>query len=365
MYEIIDKILIFICCLILYLFHMEIGYAIIPVILVIVLSSLFVYFEKENFRIWGLLFYALLCTFLPQYVVFLPVLLYDVMYTKYQYIVILVPLLFLANIGKYTLPIIAFTMIFLIVTLLLKLKTSKLAQLSVDYNELRDNSSSISQLLEEKNRSILKNQDYEINLATLNERNRISKEIHDNIGHMLSRALLQVGALLTISKEEHIKEGLFDLKESLSLGMDDIRNSIHKMYDDSIDLYTQIEQLVKAFTFCHITFDYDFKTSPPLVMKLSLISIIKEGMANMIRHSNAQNASILLREHPGMYQIIIQDDGILEEHKKALLQSQLELQNYGESMGLRNIQDRVKGSGGNINISLEKGFKIFITIPKN
>lgn len=49
----------------------------------------------------------------------------------------------------------------------------------------------------------IKNQDYEINLATLNERNRISKEIHDHIGHLLSRAILQVGALLTISKENH------------------------------------------------------------------------------------------------------------------------------------------------------------------
>ena len=34
--------------------------------------------------------------------------------------------------------------------------------------------------------------------ATLRERNRIAREIHDNVGHMLSRSILQMGALITI-----------------------------------------------------------------------------------------------------------------------------------------------------------------------
>lgn len=365
MYEILDKIMIFICCLTLYIIHMEISYAIIPVILVIVLSSLFVYYDKDTFRIWGNLLFALLCTFMPSYAIFLPLLLYDILLTRYQIAVVILPLLFLTNTQEYSLPVFSFTMIFSIAGLLLKIKTNKISQLSMDYNELRDNSSSVSQLLEEKNRSILKNQDYEINLATLNERNRISKEIHDNIGHLLSRALLQVGALLTITKEEPVKDGLADLKESLSSGMDDIRNSIHKMYDDSIDLFTQIDQLVNAFTFCHIDFEFDINNSPPLVLKHGMIAIIKEGLANIMRHSNANQASILLREHPAMYQLILQDNGSLEEEKKNLLQLLLDKQDYGENMGLRNIHDRVKGYGGNINISLDKGFKIFISIPKN
>jgi signal transduction histidine kinase len=41
----------------------------------------------------------------------------------------------------------------------------------------------------------MEKQDYEIYLATLRERNRIAREIHDNVGHMLSRSILQIGAL--------------------------------------------------------------------------------------------------------------------------------------------------------------------------
>ncbi len=365
MYEITDKILLLICSLSLYLFHMGLSYAIIPLILAVVLSCLSIYYDNGKIRLAANLAYALLCVFRPEYSIYQPLLLYDILNTKYQYAAAFVPLVFLANIDPSRLPFFIFTILLLVTAFLLKYKTDRLIMLRDEYNDLRDTTSSYSQLMEEKNRSILKNQDYEINLATLNERNRISRELHDNIGHLLSRSLLQVGALLTITKEEAVREGLTGLKESLSSGMDDIRGSIHKMYEDSIDLYTQVEQLTKNFTFCPITYEYDVKNAPPLVLRYSLIAIIKEALANIMRHSNATKASIILREHPAMYQLIILDNGTLEEQKKNQLLKALGNQGFEEGMGMHNINDRVKSSGGNLNISLDNGFKIFITIPKN
>lgn len=365
MYEIIDKILLLIFSLGIYLFHLGLSYAVIPFILAVALGCLSIYYDRGRIRLIGNLLYALLCVFIPEYIIYQPLLLYDILNTRYQYAAVIVPLVFLANIGQLPLTYFIFTMILLFTAFLLKQKTDKLTILKQEYNELRDTSSSYSQLMEEKNRSILKNQDYEVNLATLNERNRISKELHDNIGHLLSRSLLQVGALLTISREDTVREGLAALKESLSSGMDDIRNSIHKMYDDSIDLYSQVEQLTKGFTFCPITYEYDIKTAPPLVLKQSLIAIIKEALANIMRHSDATKAGILLREHPAMYQLIILDNGTVEEHRKNIILKAMDNQEAGEGMGLHNISDRVKSFGGNLNISLENGFKIFITIPKN
>ncbi len=367
MYEIIDKILLMICCLAIYLFQTGVNYAVIPFILCVVLGCLSIYIEDDRLRLAGNLGFALLCVFVPEYILLMPLLLYDLCNTRYQYAIALVPVMFLANMRRYPLSAAVFTMLLLIAAFLLKLKTDKLSRLREEYNELRDTSSSYSQLMEEKNRSILRNQDYEVNLATLNERNRIAREIHDNIGHLLSRALLQVGALLTITKDDAEREGLTSLKNSLSSGMDDIRISIHKMYDDSIDLYSQVEQLLKNFTFCEVNFEYDIKASLPLVLKHSLVSIIKESLANIMKHSNASKAGIILREHPAMYQLIILDNGIIGEQRKANLLKAIDSQEdeEGMGMGLRNITDRVKSFKGNINISLENGFKLFITIPKN
>lgn len=363
MYEIIDKIILFIGCLVLYLFHGDISYAIIPVIIVISFSCLFTYYENRRTKAAGNLLFLLLCFWKPAYAIFLPVLLYDIFCTGYQYLVLGLPILLISQRSAFDPAVILYTLTNAGLSYVLKLKSNKLSKLKRDYNELRDNSTKLSRALEEKNRSLLKNQDYEVNLATLNERNRISRELHDNIGHLLSRALLQVGALLTVTKEDVTKEGLTDLKESLSRGMDDIRSSIHKMYDESIDLFTQVRQLVHEFSFCEVNFEYDIKLPPGLDLKYSLIAIIKEALSNIMKHSNATKASVILREHPAMYQLIIEDNGIIGKDAGSRILDQLNNRNF-QGMGLQNISDRVKGYNGNMNISLDKGFQLFIMIPK-
>ncbi len=364
MNEIIDKLLIFLCCFTLYLFQPMNNYYIVAVILSVLLSSLFVYYEDYRIRLAGNLIYALLCFIFPGFVIFLPLLQYDLLHTRRQYVILSLPLIYVYHWSDYSSVTLAFIAVIFLISYLQKMKTDKLGKMKAEYDELRDTSTAMSLLLKEKNQTLLQNQDYEINLARLNERNRISKEIHDNIGHMLSRALLQVGALLTITKEEGTSEGLTLLKTSLSEGMDQIRNSIHNMYDESIDLYATLEGLVKDFTFCPVRYEYDYSTSPPIRLKHCIIAITKEAFANIIRHSDATKVSLQLHEHPAMYQLIIQDNGKLEEHRAKALHKVFENEEFSDGMGLRNICDRVKSFGGNINLSLENGFRLFISFPK-
>jgi len=301
----------------------------------------------------------------PTCLIFIPLLIYDIALFDFQVLTVLAFLPIIMNHELYTSNTITFTIIFCIFSFILKSKSSTSTKLQKEFNELQDTSKELSLLQEEKNQSILENQDYEINLATLNERNRISKEIHDNIGHLLSRSLLQIGALLTIAKEEPVREGLTTLKESISDGMTSVRNSIHNMHDESIDLYTSIESITKDFTFCPVFFEYDMKSNLNSKLKYSIIAIIKEGLSNVMKHSNATNINLIIREHPAMYQLIISDNGHIEEQKQIRLSKIIDNQLYYEGMGLQNIIDRVKSFDGNINITLKEGCKIFITFPKN
>ena len=66
--------------------------------------------------------------------------------------------------------------------------------------------------------------------------NRIAREIHDNVGHMLTRALLQTGALAVCIKEESLKASVAALQETLDSAMTSIRSSVHKLHDDAIPL---------------------------------------------------------------------------------------------------------------------------------
>lgn len=90
----------------------------------------------------------------------------------------------------------------IVAAILLACRTGRILYLEQEMIRLRDTSTELNLVLQEKNKNLMEKQDYEIYLATLRERNRIAREIHDNVGHMLSRSILQMGALVTIHKEE-------------------------------------------------------------------------------------------------------------------------------------------------------------------
>lgn len=88
---------------------------------------------------------------------------------------------------------------------------------------LRDSDMELSMHLQRKNKELAKMKEYEVYTATLAERNRIAREIHDNVGHLLSRAILQVGALQAICKQENLLEPMNVLQDSLNHAMNSIR----------------------------------------------------------------------------------------------------------------------------------------------
>jgi signal transduction histidine kinase len=205
--------------------------------------------------------------------------------------------------------------------------------------------------LEQKNKDLMEKQDYEINIATLNERNRIAREIHDNVGHLLSSSILQIGALMSICKDQVIANNLNTLKQTLSEGMDSIRSSIHNIHDEYVDLNKDINEIINKFTFCDISFNYDIKNSPDKKYKICFISIIKEALSNVIKHSNASKVEITLREHPALYQLIIKDNGTTKKENS-------------DGIGIKNMIYRINSLNGVININTDNGYCIFISLPK-
>lgn len=360
-----DKILLLLCSIFPYIFQISTLFLVTPILVILILGCLTTFLENRWFQFIIFIIYVLFAFQNPLYCYFLPVMIYDILKYPHRFIAfsMIIPIAIyyksLSSMGIVSI------LLFTLLAIYIQYRSRQILQLTKEYNVLRDTTQELSILQEEKNRSMQENQDYEINLATLNERNRISKEIHDNIGHLLSRTLLQIGALLTITKEPMVKETLSDLNHSLSSGMDSIRASIHNMHDESIDLYTSIQALIKDFTFCKVVFDYDLKSSPNIKIRYCLIHTVKESLSNIIKHSNATHVHIIIREHPALYQCIIIDNGTFSEGNKYKLSHSLKQGDFSDGLGLQSIVDRVKGFGGNINFSVEDGFKTFLTIPKD
>lgn len=352
MNELIDKLIIFIFCLVIYIPGVSQTYIVVPILIAVIFSAALSYFEDNRIILGVVVMYSIICFFTSALLIFIPLICYDVLFLKINWIWIITLLPIISNINKTTSITSILIAVFIVVTYLLKYRTMSFENIKKEYYKLRDNTKEISLQLEKKNKALMEKQDYEINLATLNERNRIARDIHDNVGHMLSRSILQIGALLAISKDDDRKESLWLIKDTLSEAMDSIRISVHDLHDEAMDLQAEIQKLINNFKFCPIEFNYDIEVNLEKNLKYCFIAITKEALSNIINHSNATKASIILREHPALYQLVIHDNGSHCNTKSE------------NGIGLKNITDRVTATGGNVNISTDKGFRIFISIPK-
>ena len=148
------------------------------------------------------------------------------------------------------------------------------------------------------------------------------------------------------------------LDDSLNSAMDSIRSSVHDLHDDSVNLEDTIRGLAHGFTFCPVLIHYDMSLLVPREIKYCLISITKEALSNVIRHSNASQVRITLQEHPALYQLCVEDNGT------RIAPGCLKAGSSQSGIGLTNIQERIQALNGNLQISADSGFRIFITIPK-
>ncbi|MDD3404129.1 MAG: histidine kinase [Hespellia sp.] len=361
-----NKLLLLLFCFGTLLFVTADAVYIVAFLLAITLSAMLYFFYNEGVQDLNFLSYLrhpdfnLIVTFLygavlfavPELSLFAPLVAYDTFAIgNYPGLILYVTGISAAYFSTF--PLLWFFLIFgMALSCYLAFQTQRYKKLDAVFKKTRDDSTELNLLLSEKNQTLLDNQDYEIYTATLKERNRIAREIHDNVGHMLSRSILMVGALKAINQEDALKNPLDTLDKTLNTAMDNIRTSVHDLHDESIDLREVIESLTQNFTFCPITLEYDISYVVPRAVKYSFITIVKEGLSNIAKHSNATHTTITLREHPAFYQLIIEDNGTISNASS------------DSGIGLINMNDRVCALKGTMQITREKGFKIFIMIPK-
>lgn len=346
-----DRAIIFIGCVLILLLKPITITSVIVLLIALSVSALNLFYEESHYVKILCIIYAVLCVAEPLFSMFLPLIFYDTIMSKDYFISGLLGVLLLRYFTNKEAIDIFFLLFLLILSYLLMMKTKRNTTLLTEYKKLRDTSKELSLLLESKNRDLIEKQDYEIHLATLKERNRIAREIHDNVGHLLSRTILMLGAIISLNKDKKLDDSLETIKITLSDAMDNVRQSVHDLHDESIDLETEIKRLINDFCFCEITYEYDMELVGNRILKYCFLAIIKEALSNVMKHSNATKVHIIVREHPGIYQLLIHDNGTIKTKSKE------------EGIGIVNMKERISSLKGTIYISTENGFRIFISVP--
>ena len=330
-------------------------------VLLIIASSLLLFYTKNQLiNLVVLLGTILLVINFSKFVLFFPVLLYDWIDDEKAYTYLLFStlgslLILISNINNMAIII---SYLFLIATsLYLKNQSEKNSRLQQEFQQLDLSSKEQQFLLNKKNLNLIKEQNLKLNLGISEERNRIARDIHDNVGHLLSSSLIQIGALSILNQDKDLEEPLLLLKITVQEGMDNIRESVHDLHDDSLNLEQSLIHIVDNFQGSPIELMYKITSQLSSSLKMDFLMIIRESLANVMKHAQCSNVILEVVEQPAFYRLRIKDNGT---NSNELNKSPIEM-----GMGLASMKERINKQGGRLTVErLSDGFQVLAIVPK-
>jgi signal transduction histidine kinase len=179
-------------------------------------------------------------------------------------------------------------------------------------------------------------------LTLLRERNRLSREIHDSVGHALSAIVVQLGAIeRTIENNQQVaKEVTKDLRKFTQNSLNEVRMAVREIKPKEFEDYEGIliiEELIKNFkkltgVDVRLAFTKE-KWSLNSDQAFVIHRIVQEFLANSVRHGKATLIQIFMVFSDYKLVVSLKDNGIGAD-------------NVVEGIGLKSMRQRVTEIGG-------------------
>ena len=258
-------------------------------------------------------------------------------------------------------PVLALSLVFCALAALLALRTVQEEAARRSLHVVRDDLREKVLTLQDTNAQLLQAQDYELRAAALAERTRIAREIHDGVGHLLTRLLLQVKALQVVHREEPgVVADLTTLDSGLDEALDSMRRSVHALSDDGEELATSLNMLGSRCGIDSVRVDCSTEAEPPAVVARCVVAVVREALTNAARHGGARSARVAVADYPAFWQVTVDNDGIVPAEGEPAAAGR-----GGSGLGLRSMTERVEALGGRVRITPRPRFTVFVTIPKD
>ncbi|MEN2399417.1 ATP-binding protein [Flavobacterium sp. MC2016-06] len=196
----------------------------------------------------------------------------------------------------------------------------------------------------------------EIKDQTLSE---ISKELHDNIGQIVSVGIMQLNMYIQSKKAVGTNE-LNDLKNVLAKSLDEIRilsriiNKDNLLQTNFIEAIKQDLERIKKVK--HIQYNYNFTGEIPNITEehdLFIYRIFQEALHNSLKHSHSDLYEVKITTTDALFTLSMKDFGIGYDTKKS-----------SSGSGLNNMKLRAKLIGAKLIIeSNEAGTNVTLEYP--
>ncbi|MFJ5714686.1 sensor histidine kinase [Neobacillus sp. NPDC093127] len=214
--------------------------------------------------------------------------------------------------------------------------------------------------IKEKNRTLEQYSKRIEELTIMEERNRVSQDLHDTVGHIFTSVITSLDALpyLIKANKVEVEMSIIEISDMARKGLDDVRNTIHQLspMEDHQPLSVSFHSVIDDFR-KHTGTKVDFtiegvEQGMGERIKFTLIRCLQESLTNAKRHGEASHvtARLFFQEESVMFQL--QDNGIGSNE-------------LTPGFGLVSMNDRLSALHGTFKIhsKANQGTKITCTIP--
>ena len=225
-----------------------------------------------------------------------------------------------------------------------------------------DETARILRLNEELTEANIKLEEYSkksAEMAQMQERNRLAREIHDTIGHALTGIVTGLEACLVIldMKPELARKQMEAIQEVARQGMKDVRSSVSALRPDALEKLTldaAIERMIDEM--CRSTgirFEYICEDSLADLDQDEedvVYRVVQESITNSVRHGHPDKIHVRIERGDQVLFITIRDNGqgCKDLHK---------------GFGLTHMQERLEMLGGCLEIDGTDGFCLTVRLP--
>jgi len=200
-------------------------------------------------------------------------------------------------------------------------------------------------------------------VTLLKERNRISREIHDSVGHALSTAMIQLSAMEALgdTQSEVMGEMAKSLRGFINESFQDVKRAVNELRPDEYENYQGIFRLQEVCKTFEKLSGIKVKT---IISKGNwnlttkqlqhLYRITQEVLSNSLKHGKATKINVVMNFVEDEFVISFKDNGNGVER---IIES---------GLGLKGIKERTIEMSGFIDIksTINEGFFIKIVIPR-
>ena len=209
--------------------------------------------------------------------------------------------------------------------------------------------------------------------AEENERRRIARELHDQIGQSITGLMLGLKRLEQAVASKANPEAAQSSITWLQAIANSIGRDIHRLAADlrptaldDLGFQEAIKALCSEWSSrFQIRADLQFlgnQTRLPADVEIAIYRATQEGLTNILKHAGARNVSMVVDNRPGELRVIIEDDG-----QGFIPGESIQKEGGREKLGLSGMRERLGLIGGSLVIEAEPGAgtTLFIVVPMN